>query len=91
MDDLISRQAVIETALTFFVEYYGAAFDEDMQRMLKDRLDSLPSAQPEIIHCRDCRHHGTAICRIWSRYGTINTPGYGFCYRAERKETDEID
>ena len=52
-------------------------------------VETIPSAQPEIIHCRDCRHHGTAICRIWSRYGTINTPGYGFCYRAERKKQDE--
>ena len=45
MDDLISRQAAIDAALTYLVEYCGAAFDEDMQRMLKERLDSLPSAQ----------------------------------------------
>lgn len=47
MADLIERQAAIETTLTFLVEYCGAAFDGDMQRMLKDRLDSLLSAQPE--------------------------------------------
>ena len=47
MQDLISRQAAIDAALTYLVEYCGAAFDEDMQRMLKERLDSLPSAQPE--------------------------------------------
>ena len=47
MSDLISRQAAIDAALTYLVEYCGAAFDEDMQRMLKERLDSLPSAQPE--------------------------------------------
>ena len=45
MNDLISRQAAIDAALTYLVEYCGAAFDEDMQRMLKERLDSLPSAQ----------------------------------------------
>ena len=49
-DDVISRQAAIETALTYLVEYCGAAFDENMQRMLKERLDSLPSAQSETTH-----------------------------------------
>lgn len=44
--DTIYRQAAIDAALTYLVEYCGAAFDEDMQRMLKERLDSLPSAQP---------------------------------------------
>ena len=44
-DDTISRQAAIDAALTFIVEYCGAAFDEDMQKMLCERLDALPSAQ----------------------------------------------
>ena len=37
----------IDAALTFLVEYCGAAFDEDMQKMLCERLNALPSAQPE--------------------------------------------
>jgi len=59
-------------------------------RVIKQTKEDF-EAQNEIIHCTDCRYHGTAICRIWSRYGTINVPGYGFCYRAERKEQDEGD
>jgi hypothetical protein len=47
--DLISRQAAIDAALTFIVEYCGAAFDEDMQKMLCERLDALPSAEPQWI------------------------------------------
>ena len=47
MSDLISRQTAIDTALTFLVEYCGATFDEDMQKMLCERLDALPSAEPE--------------------------------------------
>ena len=46
-DDLISRQAAIDAALTLIVEYCGAAFDEDMQKMLCERLGDLPSAEPE--------------------------------------------
>lgn len=47
MSDLIRRQDAIDAALTFLVEYCGAAFDEDMQKMLCERLDALPSAEPE--------------------------------------------
>lgn len=46
MSDLISRQDAIDAALTFIVEYCGAAFDEDMQKMLCGRFDALPSAEP---------------------------------------------
>lgn len=47
MDDLISRKAAIDTALTFLVEYCGAAFDEDMQKRMFERLNALPSAEPK--------------------------------------------
>ena len=66
MDKLISEQAAIETALTYLVEYCGAAFDEDMQRMLKDRLNSLPSAQLE--PCEDCVSRKAVIRLLHSGY-----------------------
>ena len=47
MSDLIDRQKAIDAALTFIVEYCGAAFDEDMQKMLCERLGDIPSADPE--------------------------------------------
>ena len=47
MTDWIDRQAAIDAALTFIVEYCGAAFDEDMQKMLCERFDALPSAEPK--------------------------------------------
>lgn len=47
MSDLISRQAAIDEALTFFIEYLGGAFDEDSQRLLVQRMSSLPSAEPK--------------------------------------------
>ena len=65
MDDLISRQAAIETALTYIVEYCGAAFDEDMQRMLKERLDSLPSTQQEQFNpCTICQEFDCTGCKF---------------------------
>lgn len=45
MNDTIYRQVAIDAALSFMVEYCGAAFDEDMQTKMKQRLEDLPSAQ----------------------------------------------
>ena len=83
MDDLISRQAAIDAALTYLVEYCGAAFDEDMQRMLKERLDSLPPAQPDIVACGDCIHwicHDRR-CGYWNH----GVKPLDWCCHAERR------
>ena len=45
--DLISRQAAIDAALEFFVEFLGGAFHEDDQKILMKRMNELPSTQPE--------------------------------------------
>ena len=45
--DCISRQAAIDAALEFFVEFLGGAFHEDDQKILMKRMNELPSAQPE--------------------------------------------
>ena len=92
-NDMISRQAAIDAALTFLVEYCSAAFDEDMQKMLCERLDALPSAQPEIIRCKDCKYfikdHGWncieyTVCSISPIHKVIRQPD-DFCSRAERR------
>ena len=43
---MIYVEDAAQTALEFFVEFYGGAFDEKMQRMLLERMNGLPSAQP---------------------------------------------
>ena len=78
--DTISRQAAID-ALKEKVfrnltdEFYGA-----MQV-----LDELPSAQPEIIRCKDCKYYKYGICM---KIGA-NKSFHGFCDWAERGEQDE--
>ena len=44
------------------------------------RIRKLPSAQPEIIRCKDCKYHYKGICPI-ERYFSLD----GFCGRAERR------
>ena len=69
MDDLISRQAATQTALEFIVEYLGGAFDEDFQRKLIERMNALPSAQPDIIRCNDYKYwtHIKRTNRYWCK------------------------
>lgn len=45
--ELISRREATQTALDFIVEYFGGAFDEDFQKKLMERMNALPSKQPE--------------------------------------------
>ena len=77
MDDLISRQQAID-ALKEKVfhnlsdEFYGA-----MQV-----LDELPSAQTEVIRCKDCKYYKYGICM---KIGA-NKSFHGFCDWAERRE-----
>lgn len=55
-NDLISRQVATQTALEFIVEYLGGAFDEDFQKELAKRMNTLSSAQSET--CEGCKHLG---------------------------------
>lgn len=65
MSDLISRQdaiKVVEGIDSHFVKY----------------IEQLPSAQPEIIRCKDCIMHG--VCRFEQGLGLD-----GYCSQAERR------
>lgn len=90
MNDSISRQAAIDG-------FYEMASDTDHLCTVSDYvsfLESLSSAQPEIIHCRDCKHHWTHRCmdsmptEICDLNQTFYDPNIDFCSLAERR-TDE--
>ena len=67
-------------------------------KMLLNKIDNAPTiAQPEIIHCRDCKHYYFADNRIpqEQRYvcdigGEIWQPD-DYCSYAERREVDDGD
>lgn len=75
MDDLISRQAAIDM-IRLYREDEAVDLDE-----LESSIALLPSAQPEIIRCKDCLMHG--VCRFEQGLGLD-----GYCSQAERR-TDE--
>ena len=77
MDDLISRQAAIKAvgATTW------AGF----------RLEKLPSAQPEIVRCKDCKYQDSFK---WCTYKTRlawETKDDDFCSKGERKDDEQDD
>ena len=97
MDDCISRQAAIE-ALDGEITVTGRANAEAVRgyaNLVCDRIKRLPSAQTELIRCKDCKWYGRADKRrfyrgmdcLQKRIDTI-VPDKDFCSRAERR-TDE--
>ena len=53
--DVVSRKAVREMVATWA---YDLMEQEDLNMALHD-VDELPPAQPEVIHCKDCKHYRT--------------------------------
>lgn len=75
MDDLISRQSVLNIFLYF----------DESKRL--DMIKKLPSAQPEIIRCRDCKHYTEPNIEYCELYGAmILWNKDDFCSRGERRE-----
>lgn len=74
MSDLISRQVAINAIENTECELLPEEWDEIM-----DAIMQIPSAQPEIIQCKDCLIHG--VCKFEQWLG-LN----GYCSKAERRE-----
>ena len=86
MDDTISRQAAIEV-----VQNRHMMLSKEKVLLIND-LEKLPSTQPEIIYCKNCKHHWTyksmdsmpiEICDLEQ---TFYDAEHDFCSLAERRE-----
>lgn len=76
MDSLISRQAAIDE-----IEerknangYRNVAVISELNR-LEGYIMRLPSAQPEVIHCKDCKHQ----VKEWRTDKRLKDNGYTVC------------
>lgn len=89
MSDPIERQDAINVALKCSViEVTPAHMLIDKTEMVT-KLLALPSAQPEIIHCRDCRWRNDQNGSTeWLPCRAIVTPSDFYCGRAERRTDD---
>ena len=81
MDDLISRQAAINTVKKHY------RVDNDLLEVIVYQLENLPSAQPEIIRCRDCKYQDENQRRVsvrWLPCMEVQTDSNWYCGSAER-------
>lgn len=97
-DDLISRKAAIEALMEFDkklrkINWYRYPYTEHECRGVDKaivKIANLPSAEPEIIRCKDCKHgapNGRYGCRVYhyKRYETHDMKPDDFCSFAERR------
>ena len=95
MSDLISRQAAMERLMAQNVimdgsEYHNG-FNAGVNRA-QEVIRNLPTAQPKIIHCKDCEHWKLQIGNVKGDglgscdFHNVNlVTGEGFCYWAEKR------
>lgn len=98
MGDLIYRQDALRTdcfgdgheGLRAFHSYHD-------YRLMREYLESLPSAEPEIVRCKDCKHlfdgeHNANCCEVlmkkakWLTEITVDMNWY--CADGERREDE---
>ena len=88
MDDLISRQAAIDALGERPMVLTGGDYELGKQEQyVRDLLaiENVPSAQPEIIYCKDCKWKQGAEC---VRFADVRPFPSDFCSRAERRTDD---
>jgi len=88
-EDTISRKAAIDAIVNTVSEIglhdnsevarYGATF---RQHEIIDIIEGMPSAQPEIVRCKDCKWKQGAEC---VRFAEVRPFPDDFCSRAERR------
>lgn len=94
--DLIDRQAAIDALIWKIRPHNNGDGTITMcvmsEELVRKTLDDLPSAQPEIIRCKDCMYGKQDDDGWWSciSFGCQvgNEDGSGFCADAERRTDD---
>ena len=98
MGDLIERQAAIDEAEEWIETYNsgrGGQRERDAIKHVISGIKKLPSAQQEVIYCKDCANRGRlgSCLVLWRNIKGLTTvpwkpDDYDFCSKAVRR-TDE--
>lgn len=82
MRDLIERQKAIDVIVNWAESHHENPDGDDCIMIILD----VPSAQPEIIRCKDCRwRKDQSGSTAWLPCRAIVTPSDFYCGRAERR------
>ena len=89
MDDTISRRAAIDKFEPWLnVQGYSEG-ERNMLKAVLYELKFLPSAQTEVIRCKDCKYSDENWRRVsvrWLPCMDVRTGSNWFCGSAERRE-----
>lgn len=89
MKDLIEREAALACFHAWVDKHGDVCTPDDMPEY--QAIEALPSAEPEIIRCKDCKHwYPDADTGMACEFTNMGQPENGFCNWAERR-TDEAD
>ena len=91
MQDLIERQAAIDTLADMHCKSDEDGYVWIIRSDAWARIDALPSAQPEIIQCRECKHGKWDIFDrgMWCElHPSLDVDENDFCSMAERRTDD---
>lgn len=83
MSDLIDRQAAISRKV-LLEDWTG----KEHYAVLVTDIEQLPSAQPEIVHCKDCSKHNVTISKAPYPFKEYICPLIAFRGEAQGHEYD---
>ena len=83
MRELISKQDAIDE-IARWIGY----LDEDMIYRIQLGLKRLPSAEPEIIRCKDCKRHNLSVEDTWDNPSLKWCPLVAYRGKAQGHEFD---
>jgi len=84
MADLIDRQAAID-ALKSQLSDWNDDYNIPVRKSIEN-IERLPSAQPEIIFCEDCKHRGETPIADGRYWCDIHDSFMYYCSDVERRE-----
>ena len=94
MSDLIDRQAIlkhienIRQDALMIDDIHRASIIMNGMHLCEEAVRNQPSAQPELIRCKECKHYNAGFECLIEGYGIERDKDW-FCRSAERREEDD--
>ena len=81
--DCVERQAAMKIRFSSGFDHDGILFVP--YRDVEEHLKKLPSVQPKIIRCKDCKWFNKLGCAIWIKDGSDKPTENDYCSFAEKR------
>lgn len=104
MDDTINRQAAMDAVHKSILDFFDICDDDEespmtykderlleVNKVITTQIKAIPSAEPEIVRCKDCKYRDENWRRVsvrWLPCMDVRTGSNWYCGSAERR-TDE--